>query len=262
MTNPTTTKPAAMDGEIVHHDDIRPYDIICGRSKAAFNNVGNRRFRVTIELNLKRFKDASTKQQASSIITCIYQLLSSSGARFLKPVIGTSSGDASGRRYVVIDKKCAREKIGHALRDLSTANGIKVFKPVPALQQKDCSGEQLLPIQKMAKSIADGSLSVLPTQTRQYNFPRPQLANLSSQEDKTNVGTTMQDVVSTESNGKADDFLEELLRSPIEHFDLSSVFDDEQDMSNGESSENDATSIDEHDGFEDWIRDAPEWLFS
>merc|ERR1719160_504194 len=50
------------DGTVENIEQPRPYDIICGRNSGAHNCVGNRRFRVTIMMNLKRYLDATTRE--------------------------------------------------------------------------------------------------------------------------------------------------------------------------------------------------------
>jgi hypothetical protein len=93
---------------------VGPYDIICGRSRTAFNNVGNKRFRVTIAMNLPRFMAASTKSHKSEVIRSTVQImLYENGTRFLKR---TKQG------LVQLNERGAREKVGHALRDLALAH--------------------------------------------------------------------------------------------------------------------------------------------
>ena len=86
-----------------------PYDIVCGRQKAAFNSIGNRRFRVTMSLNLEAYMKAKTKIERSVLVASIVSYLKEDvGARFLKP---------NGQYYVELTENQAREKVSHALRD-------------------------------------------------------------------------------------------------------------------------------------------------
>jgi hypothetical protein len=92
---------------------IGPYDILCGRHKTAFNNIGNRRFRVTLSLNMARYIKASKRSQKSEVIMSVTRFLREAvGARFLKK---------KGKGFVELDEKEARSKVGHALRDMSVA---------------------------------------------------------------------------------------------------------------------------------------------
>jgi hypothetical protein len=90
---------------------LGPYDIICGRCSTAFNNVGNRRFRATISLYLQRYKEAKSREdRGDAIMSVVRLLLDDIGARFLKK---------RGNTWVELGEKQAREKVGHALRDMS-----------------------------------------------------------------------------------------------------------------------------------------------
>jgi hypothetical protein len=90
--------------------DVGPYDIRCGRHKDAFNNVGNRRFRVTINLNLPRYAEARSKHEKSAVVMSVVKFLQEEvGARFLKP---------KGKGFIELNNTQKRSKIGHALRDM------------------------------------------------------------------------------------------------------------------------------------------------
>jgi hypothetical protein len=90
---------------------VGPYDIICGRCSTAFNNIGNRRFRFTINLNLQRYNDARCRRDKTEVIMSVVRLLREDiGARFLKK---------QGKAWIELGEKQARGKVGHALRDLS-----------------------------------------------------------------------------------------------------------------------------------------------
>lgn len=69
----------------IEEEALQRYDIICGRCSTAFNNIGNRRFRVTIMQNVKKYIDAATRADKKVVITSIVNLLiNEAGARFLK----------------------------------------------------------------------------------------------------------------------------------------------------------------------------------
>lgn len=90
---------------------LGPYDIICGRCSTAFNNAGNRRFRATISLYLQRYNEARSREdKGDAIMSVVRILLDNIGARFLKK---------QGNTWVELGEKKAREKVGHALRDMS-----------------------------------------------------------------------------------------------------------------------------------------------
>lgn len=93
---------------------LSPYDVICGRSSTAFLNVGNKRFRVTMALNLQRYMAAPSRQDKTIVIWSLVRTMQEdTGARFLKL---TKNG------YVELGDKPIKEKVGHALRDLALAH--------------------------------------------------------------------------------------------------------------------------------------------
>jgi len=126
-----------------------PYDIVCGRNSGAYNYIGNRRFRVTIEMNLQRYIDSPTREDKTNVIKSIVWMLHEQvGARFLKKETSKKSSSSGGRRrgtprYTIMTDKQAREKVGHALRDLViTARKEKQEKKQPKEQDQKNSLQQ------------------------------------------------------------------------------------------------------------------------
>mmetsp|Transcript_22347 Transcript_22347/g.55272 ORF Transcript_22347/g.55272 Transcript_22347/m.55272 type:complete len:415 (-) Transcript_22347:453-1697(-) len=108
----STSAAAAAAEDDVPQDCVRPYDILCGRSKTCFNNIGNRRFRITISMNVAKYDTITNRTERGKFIVGL--------ARTFKEDVGF--------RFVRISKKVGRvelsdeeirAKIGHALRDLS-----------------------------------------------------------------------------------------------------------------------------------------------
>merc|ERR1739838_72417 len=94
-------------------EEIGPYDIICGRNNGAHNWVGNRRFRITIMMNIKRYTEAPTREEKTQVIKSVISMLQNTegaGARFIKKV--------GENTYVRLKDKQIREKVGHAFRDM------------------------------------------------------------------------------------------------------------------------------------------------
>lgn len=89
---------------------LGPYDIICGRNKLAFNNIGNRRFRVTVQLTMDRYMAATTRNETSKVIKYVADIVRENGGRFLRL-------SPDGKHWIELDKKHIHEKVGHALRD-------------------------------------------------------------------------------------------------------------------------------------------------
>ena len=80
--------------------------------KTCYQHVGNRRFRITIAINLKRYVEAKTKHEKSHVVQTIVAYLrhSSPTGAFVK------MNYATGKWMTVCDA-VAREKVSHALRD-------------------------------------------------------------------------------------------------------------------------------------------------
>lgn len=100
---------------------LGPYDVICGRSKKAFNNIGNRRFRFTIAVALPRFLNAKSRKEKSVVIESIKKLVHQNGGKFLvlfnDDEENTVSDAAGSTVWTELDTKQSHLKVGHALRD-------------------------------------------------------------------------------------------------------------------------------------------------
>jgi hypothetical protein len=127
-----------MDGKM-DDTEVRPYDILCGRSKNCFNNIGNRRFRITISMNVKKFDALRSRNERSKFIVALAHTLKHEvGFRFLQ--------NKKGGEQVELTIEEIRAKIGHALRDLSIPVGdgvsstpdIPISIVTPPIQRKTC----------------------------------------------------------------------------------------------------------------------------
>jgi hypothetical protein len=132
--------------------EIGPYDIICGRNRASYNNVGNRRFRVTIRMFLERYKRLQGREERRKFITYLTKLFRNEvGFRFLK-----MNGDDDG--YSDIGEIKTREKIGHALLDHNARNHQwPVLPPVVPPVMKKCKAIRSRPDNKTQNAFATKS---------------------------------------------------------------------------------------------------------
>ena len=110
----------------IDNPTLGPYDVICIRGSNAFNNIGNRRFRVTICLNVQRYIDSPSREEKGIVITSVVALLKSEiGARFF--------GVKKGGKLVELGGTDIRKKVGHALRDTAarhrTLGSFATFQP-------------------------------------------------------------------------------------------------------------------------------------
>jgi hypothetical protein len=106
----TDTTDGASSQQSTPDEMLGPYDIICGRNKLAFNNIGNRRFRVTIQLCMDRYMAATTRNDTSTVIKYVASMIQENGGRFLRL-------SPDGKSWIELDSKQIHEKVGHALRD-------------------------------------------------------------------------------------------------------------------------------------------------
>jgi len=95
--------------------EIGSYDVICGRHKESFNNIGNRRFRITIGLSLDRYLTAQTRVEKTLILGSIVEQVKNNGGHFLKWRV---------RQWKELSDKEAMVKVGHAIRNMAKAKGI------------------------------------------------------------------------------------------------------------------------------------------
>ena len=122
--------------------NLGPFDVLCGRDKQSYNNVGNRRFRIMISMNLQKYMKCETRTERSKMILgLIYELSQYCGQlRFLKRVKGSNT-------LVQLDYKQSREKIAHALRD--AASQYRATKRKQTEPERDAENERDTKIQSI-----------------------------------------------------------------------------------------------------------------
>jgi hypothetical protein len=91
------------------------YDVICGRHRGACDNIGNRRFRIIVALSVETYINAPTRAHKSTVIRDIVDTIHNCGGRFVQRC---KSRNAS--TWEELDEKQIHDKVGHALRDMST----------------------------------------------------------------------------------------------------------------------------------------------
>mmetsp|Transcript_8057 Transcript_8057/g.13343 ORF Transcript_8057/g.13343 Transcript_8057/m.13343 type:complete len:253 (-) Transcript_8057:769-1527(-) len=95
--------------------DFQPsaYDVICARGKAAWNHIGNRRFRVTIDVYLGKYKKSTSKVSKSLLVMEIVDIF-----RENSPRGGFVRQDNKSGRWFEVGDAIAREKVGQSLREI------------------------------------------------------------------------------------------------------------------------------------------------
>ena len=104
--------------------EIQPYDIIFGRDKVCYHNVGNKRFRILISLNLNKYLLATTRSERSALIHSLTTNLLDGQCQFC-------FWKRDHNALIKLDREQTQEKIGLALKDAkskhtssSTSNSI------------------------------------------------------------------------------------------------------------------------------------------
>jgi hypothetical protein len=87
---------------------------ICGRGKASFDHVGNRRLRLLVANSMHSYVEAKSRVDKTAIVQTIVEQI-----REASPNGGFVRKDDFGEWYE-IGTKAAREKVGHAIRDCLT----------------------------------------------------------------------------------------------------------------------------------------------
>ena len=108
----------AMNTPSNNEHELQPFDVLCGRDKKCYNNIGNRRFRILINSNLPRYLDCLNRPERSAMIFALTKELcccktTCSPIRFFKK-------QKHSEGLIELDFKGCREKIGHALRDAAS----------------------------------------------------------------------------------------------------------------------------------------------
>lgn len=130
------------------------HDVLCQKGKAAFSHPGNRVFRITVDLNLQRYRDARNKTEKTMIVSEIVDILGSKNAQFVRY-------DNKAKLYYSIDEEATREKVGQTLREAMIQNDPE--KKARKKQQREITKAKRKERQNKAKSEFVANNMVVPT---------------------------------------------------------------------------------------------------
>jgi hypothetical protein len=133
------------DAPLCHTFQPGLYDVICQRGKHAYTHIGNRRFRIMIENQVAAYANAPTKVDKSLLVISIVDTV-----RQLSPNGGFVRFCKKQGCYVEIGDNLAREKVGHALREIM--NGKK-----KSISNNENGNESKQKALEAIKSISAGS---------------------------------------------------------------------------------------------------------
>mmetsp|Transcript_17569 Transcript_17569/g.40817 ORF Transcript_17569/g.40817 Transcript_17569/m.40817 type:complete len:279 (+) Transcript_17569:284-1120(+) len=170
------------------------YDVICGRGKDCYNHTGNRRFRIAIDMALKRYSDAGSKLQKSLIVMSIVDMFRSNsrfGGGFVR------QDRASGLWYEIGDE-AAREKVGQTIREalvqqdpekrarkrMKRAESNKArAKKMESTPWPDATESQARRVSESSVGTTESKLDSV-TERRDSTEPKPMLVKSQPSEDK------------------------------------------------------------------------------
>lgn len=90
--------------------EITQHDVLLGRGAACWNHIGNRRFREIVAQRLQGYESCKSRIEKMVIVSDIADVIVAEGGRFLKQ-------DPATKTWFTVERKCAIEKVGHAIRD-------------------------------------------------------------------------------------------------------------------------------------------------
>jgi hypothetical protein len=149
-------------------EQIGLFDVLCGRDKAAFNNIGNRRFRITVSLSLERYLNAPTRKDKSIVIKSVVTMVRKNGGRFLQLL----SSENEQTSYIELNEKQSHEKAGHALRDMALLRNAKKTAVATKTTTKKVSTKDQPTIQKES-SPEEATAETTTSMSSLLTNPRP-----------------------------------------------------------------------------------------
>lgn len=149
VVNPKVFENAPRENATPLSEQFSPsnYDVICGRGAQCYNHIGNRRFRVTIGMNLQRYLSASSKIEKTLVVMSIVDTIRESS-----PEGGFVKQHPTTGRWFEVGDHLAREKVGQALRQLQRSK-----QPAPKQRrsnhEKSCSPSKTIAAPKIIDTV-------------------------------------------------------------------------------------------------------------
>lgn len=96
---------------VINQADVKPYDILLGRSKQSYGHAGNHAFRKLITLYVDHYASLFTKREKMEVVSFILHSITGDDGRFLREV-----RDGPSDQWTPVKERVAREKIRCVLR--------------------------------------------------------------------------------------------------------------------------------------------------
>jgi hypothetical protein len=190
---------AAAQIETCHADELTNYDVICGRSRSAFSNFGNRRFRVTIALFLDDYLTNTSRYDRSRLTQKIMNLIRyDCGGRFLK--------NYQNRAWVELDEVSIRNKVAHALRDAAAVKASKI--PITRTGKKLLQTKNMEAMVEPLETVQSGDVEL---QSRQFEYSQSGFLSLKQHSEEQMEATVEPFETIQSGEFEFDDFLSGLM---------------------------------------------------
>ena len=104
--------PISKNQEMPENWTPQPWSVLCGRGKDCYEHIGNRRFRLLVDINLPKYVAAKNKIVKSTIVVSILDAIREG----TNHVGGFVKYNAKTNRWVEVSDDVSREKIGQQFR--------------------------------------------------------------------------------------------------------------------------------------------------
>ena len=161
--------------------EIQPYDIIFGKDQVCYHNVGNKRFRILISLNLHKYLLATTRSERSALIHSLTTNLLDGQCQFC--FWKRDNDDA----LIELDREHTEAKVAQHLRDAKYKH--------------------------TSSSTSSSIIKAMAEQPRRHRLSTVLTLNDLDDERNSTVDTFLQDMneLDEESNSAFDTFLQDVL---------------------------------------------------
>jgi hypothetical protein len=113
-TPPSMASPPSIGSDSCTDFELRPSDVLFGRTKGTVDHPGNGKFRRLVDVYMRKYEEAE-RLEKTCIAEAIVQMVQESNGRFLKRDPGSD--------WEEVDGAAARKKVAHAFRNRRKLHG-------------------------------------------------------------------------------------------------------------------------------------------
>lgn len=156
-------------GKIQEPTVIKREDVLLGRGKCNFKHTGNVAYRVLIDTRLEKYIASDSRSEKTHMVVQVVETITEAGGRFLKQ-------ETNSDNWYPVDKKTAREKVGHSFRDAIKAknsSAIRVEEKVDSSITVKSSFGEILRWLTDKHHVGAGKASTISTSAPAKKLARP-----------------------------------------------------------------------------------------